>query len=71
MSVARKCDRCKKTFDPYNMEGACCKFRNPMFQTSKDLCEITSREYLMKDMSPDDYVDLCPNCSMQLRAFMD
>lgn len=69
MSNAKKCDRCGKFYDPFDMEGMSCKFTNPMLQTSANIREGMIGK-LMFSGSPDDYEDLCPECAELFEAFM-
>lgn len=69
MANAKKCDRCKKCFDPFDMDGYMCVFRNPMFKNSKNIREGTIGNLLIND-HPDDYVDLCTHCAHKFWLFM-
>ena len=69
MANARKCDRCEKCFDPINMAGMSCRFRNPIFQTSNDIREGVVGKLMVND-TPDVWVDLCPECAEMFEAFM-
>ena len=69
MANARKCDRCEKCFDPINMTGMSCRFRNPIFQTSNDIREGVVGKLMVND-TPDAWVDLCPECAEMFEAFM-
>lgn len=69
MANARKCDRCGRFFDPFEFEGSCCKFRNPVFQTAKDIREGRIGT-LMNSKSPDIFIDLCPDCAERFDRFM-
>lgn len=71
MANARKCDRCKRCFDPLD-QGFCvmARFQNPCFQSSEDIHKHKVGHYLIED-SIDAYVDLCPDCSKDFEAFME
>ena len=69
MANAKRCDRCQRFFYPFEMDGVCCRFRNPVFQTENDIREGVIGRLMMND-SPDAYVDLCPDCAEQFEAFM-
>ena len=69
MSNAKKCDRCGKFYDPFDMEGMSCKFSNPILQATNDHREGLIGK-LMLSGSPDDYEDLCPECAELFEAFM-
>ena len=68
MANARKCDRCGVCFDPFEMEGMSCRFENPMFQNSHDIEEGVVGKLLI-NASPDNYIDLCPECAEMFEAF--
>lgn len=61
MSKALKCDRCKKCFDPYSVEGEFANIRELYYRDPKSIQnnEVTYR---------DDGLDLCPDCT---RSFTD
>lgn len=69
MANAKRCDRCQRFFYPFEMDGVCCKFRNPVFQTENDIREGVVGRLMMND-TVDAYVDLCPDCAEQFEAFM-
>ena len=70
MANAKKCDRCKKCFDPLDQGVfSMVKFQNPVFQTSNDIKNVTVKERLIPD-HPDAWVDLCPACTLRFRKFM-
>lgn len=70
MAKALQCDRCGRYFNPLQMDFTMCKFRNPVFQTRKDVNEGTIGSYLLPDESPDTWIDLCPSCAEDFEAFM-
>lgn len=75
MATAMKCDRCGECFDPFNMAGPLCRFKNPRFMTANDIREGVVGRRLIQD---DDYdgndadilVDLCPVCAQAFEKFM-
>ena len=69
MANAKKCDRCEKCFDPYEIKGMICRFRNPMFQTANNIREGVIGKLMVND-TPDAYVDLCPECAEMFETFM-
>ena len=70
MSKAIKCDRCGTCFGVSDTETSWIKFMNPCVM-SKDIPMITfRRENLFTDMGTDEYVDLCPVCSVDFQNFM-
>lgn len=69
MANARKCDRCGKFYDPFEMDGMLCRFQNPVFQNTHDIQEGMIGKLLM-NASPDTHVDLCPECAELFEAFM-
>lgn len=72
MANARKCDLCKKCFDPLDQpEGVeMMRFRNPVFQTSESIRTGTVNKFLIPD-EPDIWVDLCPDCTESFKLFMN
>ena len=71
MSLAKKCDRCKSCFDPYNLEGRMGRFINPIFQTSDEIREQYRGQLLDEDLGVDGIIDLCPKCAVEFRKFMN
>lgn len=71
MSLARKCNRCKSFFDPFDSPGRMARFENPIFQTSHEIREQVRGELLDKSAGPDGIIDLCPRCSVLFRDFMN
>jgi len=71
MSMAKKCDRCKLCFDPYNLEGRMGRFINPIFQTSDEIREQYRGQLLDEDLGVDGIIDLCPKCAVEFRKFMN
>lgn len=70
MANAKRCDKCGEFFDPFYMDGYCCRFVNPMFKTENDIREGLLGKPLV-DGSPDMYIDLCPHCARLFKVFMD
>lgn len=72
MGNARKCDRCKVCFDPYDMDEGleCARFQNPIFQSTEDVKKKHVGRQLINDPS-DIYVDLCPDCAEDFVRFMN
>lgn len=71
MSIARKCNKCKKFFDPLSENEPMASFINPVFRTSMDIAENYHGKYLCEEAGPEGVIDLCPDCSKQFRRFMD
>ena len=71
MSLAKKCDRCSKCFDPFNMEGRMARFFNPAFQTSNEIRERYRGRLLIEELGVDGIVDLCPECAKAFMTFMN
>ena len=71
MSIARKCNKCKSYFDPFDMEGQTCTFINPTFRTSSDIQEHYRGELLDACEGIDGIIDLCPKCAVKFKAFMN
>ena len=70
MAKARMCDRCKKCFNPLDQgDKDMVRFQNPVFQTSDSIraCRVERR---LLESGPDDWVDLCPTCSIAFELFM-
>lgn len=70
MSLARKCDRCGKFFDPADVNGMMCYFRNPVFLNSADFKNNTISRFMMENEPFDENVDLCPGCGELFETFM-
>jgi hypothetical protein len=77
MANAKKCDCCKKFFDPLHPDTGMLdypdemvRFRNPVFQSSESIKSGVVDRYLIVD-SPDCWVDLCPICTAKFRRFMN
>ena len=71
MSIARKCNKCRKCFDPFDMRGQMASFQNPIFRTSMDIKEHFHGEFLDEAEGADGIIDLCPDCARKFRVFMD
>ena len=71
MSIARKCNKCKSYFDPFEMEGQTCTFINPTFRTSSDIQEHYRGELLDACEGINGIIDRCPKCAMKFKAFMN
>lgn len=68
MSKALRCDKCYKTFDPLKEEGYMISFRNQVVRTKEDFENNTKSN--LADISPDEWLDLCPSCSRKFTGFM-
>lgn len=65
MSKALKCDRCKKCFDPYMVQG------EEYFTSIRDLFCQDGRAFSNNEVSyRDEELHLCPDCSRIFSAFM-
>lgn len=75
MSVALQCDRCKTYFTPGKTPGDFIKLANPRIYDNSCFDSIgrcEKRKALMVNtLAPDDYMDLCPECSWFFLKFMD
>ena len=69
MANVKKCDRCGKCFDPMEVEGLMCRFKNPIFQDAHSLKENVVSAWLITS-NPDAWVDLCPECAELFETFM-
>lgn len=69
MANVKKCDRCGKCFDPMEVEGLMCRFKNPIFQDAHSLKENVISAWLIAS-NPDAWVDLCPECAELFETFM-
>lgn len=70
MSIARKCDRCGKCFDPLKEYLSMCRFRNPIFENAASIRENKINAKMFNESSPDMWVDLCPSCTGRFVMFM-
>ena len=70
MANARKCDKCKRCFDPCNESRQMVRFRNPVFQRSNEIQENVIGELLLRDSNTDAICDLCPECTAMFKMFM-
>ena len=66
MSNARKCNMCKRCFDPLDEKGRIARFSNPILQTSNDIKEMRRGDLLIPELGVDGIIDLCPECSEKL-----
>ena len=70
MANARKCNRCKKCFDPLDIgEQYSCRFENPVFQNADDLKNSVVGFRLVPG-NGDIFIDLCPDCAEKFLDFM-
>ena len=70
MANARKCNRCKKCFDPLDIGEQCsCRFENPVFQNADDLKNSVVGFRLVPGKG-DIFIDLCPDCAEKFLDFM-
>ena len=71
MADARKCDRCGICFDHYDQGFfQMVSFRNPVYQTSKDLENGTYGRYYLENR-PNEMIHLCPKCTGDFTLFME
>lgn len=71
MADAKKCDLCKKCFDPLECGDApIVRFRNPVFRTSANIRNNAVGYYLIENQ-PDTMIDLCPRCTDRFILFMN
>lgn len=71
MADAKKCDRCKKLYDPYSIDKRnIARFRNPAFFDENGTKNNKVSFYLISG-GADATIDLCPECTEDFELFME
>ena len=71
MSRALKCNRCGQCFDAHSARGYLIKFENPkVWEPNADRYKAISIRF-DSELDPDEFLDLCPQCSAAFAMFMN